>query len=40
MADFQPKGMPVWVYAKDVDTKTALTHARLIEGTVGDSFFS
>lgn len=38
MADFQLKGMPVWVYAKDVDTKTALTHARLIEGTVGDSF--
>ena len=38
MADFQLKGMPVWVYAKDVDTKKAVTHARLIEGTVGERF--
>lgn len=38
MADFQLKGMPVWVYAKDVDTKSALTRARLIEGYIGDTF--
>lgn len=38
MADFQLRGMPVWVYAKDVDTKSALTRARLIDGYVGETF--
>ncbi len=38
MAKFQLMGMPIWVYAKDIDTKGAIERARLIEGHVDESF--
>lgn len=38
MANFQLMGMPVWVYAKDIDTKSTIVRTRLIEGHVGETF--
>ncbi|MCW0953378.1 MucBP domain-containing protein [Weissella ceti] len=38
MVDVRLQGTPIWVYAKDVNTKLSIAPHRIVEGAVGDAF--
>lgn len=38
MVDVRLQGTPIWVYAKDINTKLSIAPHRIVEGAVGDAF--
>lgn len=38
MVDVRLRGTPIWVYAKDINTKLSIAPHRIVEGAVGDAF--